>query len=131
MSNFIDTLWFIIHIPGFMWGLWRLRNMARYRHYMKFTAVTPWQRFEKRLLDFLIAEDEAVNALIGSGSVPAAGNPHFTVSQRLAEMRSAGSKVGIEGCKILTWAQNNLFNVPGDHCTICMNGFPPDLPTEG
>ena len=131
MKNFFDTIWFILHIPYFLWGLFQLRNMVRYRRYMKFAAVTPWQKFEKRILDFLIAEDEALNALLGPGSVPAAGNPHFTISQRLAEMREDGSKVGIEGCEILTWAQNNIFHVPGDHCTIAMNGFPPDLPTEG
>lgn len=131
MRNFLDTLWFIAYIPYFVWALIKLRNMVRYKKYKTFVAVTSWQKFEKRILDFLIAEDEAVNALIGPGEVPAAGNPHFTVSQRLAEMRTKGSEVGIEGCKILTYIQNNVFRVSGDHCTIAMNGFPPDLPTEG
>lgn len=131
LQNLRDWLWFIGQLPSFIRALWFVRNLARYKRYMKFTAKTPWQRFEKRLLDFLIAEDEAANALIGPGSVPAAGNPHFTISQRLAEMRTNGSPVGCEGCAVLTWAQNNIFHVSGDHCTIAMNGFPPDLPTEG
>ena len=85
----------------------------------------------KRLLGVAIAEDEALNAALGPGDVPAAGNPHFTVSQRLAEMRKRGSKIGCIGCAVLTWIQNKVFRVPGDHCTNALAGFPDIIPTDG
>ena len=88
----------------------------------------------KRVLGILIAEDEAVNAALGSDpDVPAAGNPHFTVSQRLAFMRLKGNKVGCVGCKILTWIFEplNLHDPDYDHCAEAIKDFPPDLPSDG
>lgn len=58
---------------------------------------------------------------------PAAGNAHYTVSQTLAELRSNGSRTGCIGCKILTWVQNKIFRIPGDHCTQAMDGMPLDI----
>lgn len=79
---------------------------------------------KKYILGILIAEDETGNALIGS-------NPHYTISQHLAMTRQRGSKIGCYGCKILTWLQNKIFRIPGDHCTNAIAGFPEDLPTDG
>ena len=88
--------------------------------------------FGSRLLAFLIAEDEAGNALIGPDArYPAAGNPHYTISQRVAEMRERGSKLGCWSCKALTWIQNTLFRKAGDHCTQAMDGMPEDVSTGG
>ena len=55
---------------------------------------------------------------------PAEGNAHYTVSQVLSEMRKNGSKVGCIGCAILTWIQNKIFRISGDHCTQAMDGVP-------
>jgi hypothetical protein len=85
-----------------------------------------------RFLAILIAIDELGNAILGPvPDTPAAGNPHFTISQRLAEMRTEGRRVGCIGCAILTWIQNAVFGITGDHCTNAMAGFPQDLPTDG
>lgn len=87
---------------------------------------------KKRLLGIAIAEDEALNAAIGPDpNCPAAGNPHYTVSQRLAEMRERGSRIGCVGCKILTWIQDHIFDISGDHCKGAMQDFPQDLPSSG
>lgn len=85
-----------------------------------------------RIVAILIAVDELGNAILGpSPGTPCAGNPHYTISQRLSEMRNENRRVGCIGCKILTWIQNRFFDISGDHCTIAMQGFPDDLPTEG
>ena len=80
-----------------------------------------------------IVLDEAGNVIIPEGKdpVPDAGNPHNTISQRLAQMRNDGSKIGCVGCAALTWIQNKIFKVPGDHCTNALAGFPDKLPTDG
>jgi hypothetical protein len=62
---------------------------------------------------------------------PAAGNPHYTISQTLAELRERGSKIGCVGCKILTWIQDNLFRLSGDHCREAMQGVPEDEVMDG
>lgn len=90
--------------------------------------------FKTRVLAVLIALDELGNAVLGPvKGTPAAGNPHFTISQRLAEMRDEKRRVGCIGCRLLTWFFKP-FN-PGienyDHCTEAMLNFPLDLPSEG
>lgn len=87
---------------------------------------------QTRVLAVLIAVDELGNAILGpSPGTPAAGNAHYTISQRLAEMRLEHRRVGCIGCAALTWIQNKIFRIPGDHCTEAMRGFPLDLPSEG
>jgi hypothetical protein len=80
-----------------------------------------------------ICLDEAGNVLLPEEykDVPDAGNPHNTISQRLAQMRANGSKIGCVGCKVLTWVQNKIFSIEGDHCTNALQGFPDKLPTDG
>lgn len=85
-----------------------------------------------RLIAVLLCLDELLNVLLGpSPGTAAAGNPHYTVSQRLAEMRDEKRRIGCVGCALLTWIQNKIFRITGDHCTAAMLGFPQDLPTEG
>ena len=87
---------------------------------------------KQRILAALIAIDELGNVILGPvPGIPASGNPHYTISQRLAEMRADHRRVGCIGCAVLTWAQNKIFRIPGDHCTEAMTDFPPDLPSEG
>lgn len=85
------------------------------------------------LLGEAIVLDEAGNVLIPEGKDPVAfaGNPHTTISQRLAQMRLRGSRIGCIGCKTLTWIQNKIFSISGDHCTNALAGFPDTLPTDG
>lgn len=92
-----------------------------------------WSYLKRISLGEAIVLDEAANVLLpeGSNSVPDAGNPHNTVSQRLAQMRQRGSKFGCLACILLTLIQNKLFDIPGDHCTNALAGFPDDLPTGG
>lgn len=54
--------------------------------------------------------------------VPAEGNPHYTVSEVLAELRERGSKIGCVGCKILSL----MFRVK-DHCKDAMEGMPENI----
>jgi hypothetical protein len=87
-----------------------------------------------RVLAILIAIDELGNAILGpTKGVPAAGNSHYTVSQRLAEMRQRGSRVGCIGCAILTWVFKpfNRGIKDYDHCRESLAGFPESLPTDG
>ena len=91
-------------------------------------------RLRSRVLAILIALDELTNAVLGPvKGTPAAGNPHYTVSQRLAEMRAEGRRVGCIGCRMLTLVFRP-FN-PGipnyDHCQQAMAGFPDSLPSDG
>ena len=58
---------------------------------------------------------------------PSAGNAHYTVSETLAELRERESKTGCIGCAILTWIQNKIFRISGDHCTQAMEGVPEDI----
>jgi hypothetical protein len=87
-----------------------------------------------RIIAILIAIDELGNAILGPvKGIPAAGNAHFTISQRLAEMRQQHRRVGCIGCAILTfifrWFNQNIKNY--DHCHEAMKDFPESLPTEG
>lgn len=87
-----------------------------------------------RVFGFAVAEDEAANALLGPDkSIPAAGNAHYTVSQRLAEMQQRGSKVGKVGCAVLTILFKPFYwNVKNySHCAQAMKDFPEDLPSGG
>lgn len=81
----------------------------------------------------LIVLDEAANVLIPDPDKEDSyvQNGHITVSQHLARLREKGAKVGIVGCKILSWIQNKIFRIPGDHCTNALVGFPRNLPTDG
>lgn len=72
--------------------------------------------------------DEGVNVLIlpffrwaFKVKIPALGNPHYSVSDVLAEARERGLTIGCIGCKIL----NYVFRVP-DHCKTAMTGMPED-----
>lgn len=79
-----------------------------------------------------IVLDEAGNVLLPpEKGIPDSGNPHNTISQRLAQMRNKGSRIGKMGCAALTWVQNSIFHLPGDHCTNALKGFPEKLPTDG
>ena len=93
-----------------------------------------WPCIRTRILAVLIAIDELLNAILGPvPGVPLAGNPHATVSQRLAEMRAEGRRVGCVGCRLLTLVFRP-FNpgVPNyDHCQQAMAGFPDSLPSDG
>ena len=98
--------------------------------FMSFSTI--WAGIKQRLYGEAIVLDEAGNVLLGTDpTIPAAGNPHYTISQRLAEMRERGSKVGCIGCKILTWIQNKIFRISGDHCTAALSGVQEDMPTGG
>ena len=62
---------------------------------------------------------------------PASGNPHYTMSEALAELRDAGSKPACVVCNILTWFFK--WFVPSnqrktyDHCTSSMSGMPQNV----
>jgi hypothetical protein len=93
-----------------------------------------WSNIKARFFGVAVAEDEALNAALGPDKkIPAAGNAHFTVSQRLAEMRQRGEKIGCIGCAILTFLFKpfNLNVKNYDHCQQAMSKFPEDLPTGG
>lgn len=87
---------------------------------------------KSRIVAVLIAIDELGNAILGpSPYAPCAGNAHYTISQRLAEMRNGGRRIGCIGCRILTFLQNKIFGIAGDHCTNALAGFPEELPSDG
>lgn len=92
-----------------------------------------WQR----LGGFLIAEDEAANALAGPESDdPIAGNAHYTLSQRWGLACRNGSQQACRICKALTLAQNTMGPVFGwakvsDHCAEALAGTPLNMPTDG
>lgn len=86
------------------------------------------------LLDIVIWLDEGVNViLIGilglfvKIPVPSEGNPHYTVSQVLGFLRQRGERIGCIGCHILTWVQNHIFRITGDHCAQALEGMPDDI----
>lgn len=88
-------------------------------------------------VSLFVVADEGLNVLIGSEkNVPAAGNPHYTVSQRLAEKRKTGSRSACLFCSLLSLAQNifavcRLCNPTNDHCVDAMAGMPENIPTDG
>lgn len=97
---------------------------------------------EKRVVGTLEGLDEMGNAILGSvDGIPAAGNPHYTMSQRWAYERQAGVKVvGKFGykkacviCKMLTYMFKPFFwnQSDYDHCADAIKDFPPNLTAEG
>ena len=54
---------------------------------------------------------------------PDEDDAHATVSQVLAELRERGVPAGCIGCKVLTWIQNKIFRVKGDHCTQALENW--------
>lgn len=87
---------------------------------------------KSRFVAILLVFDELGNAILGPAEgAPCAGNPHYTISQRLAELRKSGRRAGCIGCAVLNFFQNKIFRIPGDHCTGAMEGWPDDLPSEG
>lgn len=91
-----------------------------------------WAKIKAIFWGELIVLDEAANVALGTdASVPAAGNPHFTVSERLAEMRERGSKFGCVACKVLTWIGQRFGSTSTDHCASAMQGMPEDIPENG
>jgi hypothetical protein len=90
--------------------------------------------FEKQAVSVLEGLDETGNALLGTvRGIPAAGNPHYTLSQRWAYERQKGSKTACFICNILTLMFKPFYwNVKNyDHCQSAISDFPPDLPSEG
>ncbi len=67
--------------------------------------------------------------------VPALGNPHYTCSEVWAEMRDLHDngqplwmyREGCIACRLLTFIQNHIFGIPGDHCSESMHGVPTDI----
>lgn len=67
--------------------------------------------------------------------VPALGCFRYICSEVWAEMRDLHLKdqpiwmyrEGCVACQILTWIQNKIFRIPGDHCTESMQGVPTDI----
>lgn len=95
-----------------------------------------WSSIKSRIRPFLVVADEAGNVLIGAGTVPAAGNPHYTISQRLAQLREKHSKVACILCSLLSLAQNllsltKICGTTNDHCADAMAGMPENIPTDG
>ena len=89
---------------------------------------------EKIIVGVLEGLDETGNAALGQvAGIPAAGNPHYTLSQRWAYERAAGSKTACVICKILTILFKPFFwNTPKyDHCIDAIKDFPTNLPSEG
>jgi len=90
--------------------------------------------FEKQAVSVLEGLDETGNAILGpADGINAAGNPHYTLSQRWAYERQNGVWRACVICNILTvlfkifyWDVKNY-----DHCSEAIAEFPPDLPSEG
>ena len=101
--------------------------------FVKTALKTIWLGIRQRLVGTALVLDEEGNVLLGGNlTAPAGGNAHYTISQRLAEMRKNGSNVGCVGCKILTWIQNHWpFSVPGDHCDGALSGMPWSIDSVG
>ena len=86
--------------------------------------------------------DICLNATIGGllamlvkTHVPALGNPHYSCSEAWAEMRDLHLngqpiwmyKQGCVMCRVLTWVQNAILRIEGDHCSESMQGVPSDI----
>ena len=58
---------------------------------------------------------------------PASGNPHYTMSEALDELRNAGSKPACAVCKVLSV----IFGIGRpkgyDHCASSMEGMPNNI----
>jgi len=91
-----------------------------------------WSRIKQIFWGTLITADEEGNVLAGpDANNPAAGNPHYTISQRLAEARAAGSHTACVLCRVLTWCARRLGSTTTDHCADAMKGMPQSIPTNG
>lgn len=92
-----------------------------------------WQGIKDRIFGTLLVLDEEGNVLWGKDpKVPNAGNPHYTISERLDEMRNNGSKFACVFCKILTWIAQKIFRSKvKDHCANSMEGMPQDVEENG
>lgn len=92
-----------------------------------------WTGFKARFKGTAIVVDEEINVLIGKDSdVPNAGNPHYTISERLDEMRNNGSKFACVACKALTWIAQKIFkSTTTDHCADAMAGMPESVDENG
>lgn len=90
-----------------------------------------------RLIRVLEALDEMGNAAIpGDTNIPAAGNPHYTISQRLGFMMLYGTSKQKEFATaadlVLTYIENHVFGIKTDsHCLDAVKGMPKDLPDAG
>ena len=92
---------------------------------------------EQTVVGILECLDEAGNVFLGSmDNIPLAGNPHATISQRLGQMMVMGTpdqiKLATQCDKILTWIENNVFQIPTEsHCLDAIKDFPEYLPSDG
>lgn len=97
---------------------------------------------EKEIISIAEGLDETLNALAGSlKDIPAAGNPHYTLSQRWAYERAAGPLImgnfayrkACFICNILTIVFKPFFSKDSnyDHCSEAIADFPPNLSSEG
>lgn len=95
------------------------------------------ETLHQRVIRVLEALDEMVNAAIpGDDNIPAAGNPHFTVSQRLGEMILHGTpeqqEIASAADAILTFIENRVFAIKtNSHCLDSLKGMPESLPESG
>ena len=51
-----------------------------------------------------------------------AGSHKATCSMVFGVMRNQGSKIGCYLCQFLTWWQNKVFKIKGDHCDDALGG---------
>ena len=92
---------------------------------------------EERAIGVAEAEDEALNAVLGSETgIPLAGNCHATCSQRWGQYLLYGTPWQKFRARIydavLTWIENHVFGIPTkSHCLSSLTGFPTDLPKTG
>jgi hypothetical protein len=95
--------------------------------------MTLWQKIKTRIYGLAIVADEGLNVLIGKdkADVPLAANPHATLSQRVAQMRAEGSKLGCWACTALTKIFRAFGSKTTDHCADALKDFPQNLPTDG
>jgi hypothetical protein len=93
---------------------------------------------EQRAIGVLECVDEAGNVLLGpEAGIPAAGNPHFTISQRLGQMILYGTPeeqaLARDADAILTRIQVEVSKIPVEqsHCLDSLVGMPKELPSAG
>ncbi len=94
------------------------------------------------LMNILKWLDAGANVLVGgiftifvNHCVPALGNFHYTCSEAWAEMQEKADKgepiwmyeEGCIACRMLTWMQNKIFKISGDHCVESMDGMPTNV----